>query len=105
MSLQNHTILIVDSATISFVADLKKALEECFADVLIAPDPTIASTYLKRFEFSAVLIGQVGNAAEGYQRLVKELGGIPFRLYDPAEGMPAIVRAVTHMLGCQDTCK
>ena len=99
MSLENQTILIVDSDDDPFASDLKGALQRAGADVLIARDALAALAFLAGFELSAALIGGISGPAESYHELIKGLRGVPFRLYDVTEGVPTIVAAVTRMIG------
>src|SRR5262245_29903618 len=97
-ALSEQVLLVVDRRINPFVPALQDALEVAGADVLVASDEVGALASLRRFDVSAILIGDLAGASDQARRLQRELGGVPVLRYGDEEGVAEIVEAVTALL-------
>jgi hypothetical protein len=107
--LADQPILIVEGRTDHFILALLDTLEQAGAEMAVARDAADALELLKRYEFSACLIGCVDGPPENYRALMEELGAVPVLLYgeaqssftcvnQPAALVPGDVHAIVEVL-------
>jgi hypothetical protein len=78
--LTGHPFLIVEHRIGHFTLDLLDALDQAGAEMVVARDAANALASLRRYEFSACLIGSVADPPENYRALKEELADVPVLL-------------------------